>query len=65
MNTSRHWSGSLWLDGEPSFAWKETQEDVLSVYFDSKTGTWVWNDSPNAGYSGTKYGYIVEFEGSV
>lgn len=64
INSDDHWTRSEWLSGEPSYQWKTNSEEYLEIYFDQKTGKWVWNDVADAVYrpEENKYGYIVEFD---
>ncbi len=70
IDGAEYWCAAQWLDGEPSFAYEETQEDCINMYYNSSEGRWVWNDIPNdllgtaPGYSGI-VGYIVEYEGGT
>ena len=61
INDPSHWLRSMWGDGEPSFAWQTTQEDVLELYHDPTADRWTLNDIPDLGYPGSHYGYIVEY----
>ena len=62
INTENYWAKEEWAPGEPSYRWNGTEEDTLELYYHPELNKWTWNDVPNQGYAGSRYGYIIEYE---
>ncbi len=67
LNGSSYWSGTMWMEGEPSYMDGDIVENCMDFYYSEKKEKWVWNDIPDdilsvVPYYSGKIGYIVEYD---